>query len=364
FAEMYEGALIALEKLRKQGLSVNLSVVDTKNVSHEALIRHAGVERADLIIGPVYQTEFLQVAKFAQSRGKTIVSPLMPIDSSLKTHSKVFQIPIGFEKQQEVILNHKQMDITKSNIVVLQKRNNDKNAEHLAPYIQKHLSNIETIFYRNTASLPDTFTIESFRNTAVEQSYLNKEHTASVKKISYATGLQPRDNFDMFFRVLHPQRENRIIISAQDEPFVSDILANLKAFADIYKCPITVYGNTSWQKFSNLELNLFYDLKLHLATPYFTNYKSDTIKVFVRAYRKQYKTDPSQFAFQGHDIMLYFASALFRYGDSFPNCFSQHSVPLLQSNYSFAPSSNAGAFENQGVFLLRYTPWMDILEYK
>ncbi|MGL5959727.1 MAG: hypothetical protein ACRCY6_03130, partial [Bacteroidales bacterium] len=73
---------------------------------------------------------------------------------------------------------------------------------------------------------------------------------------------------------------------------------------------------------------------------------------------------PSQFAFQGHDIMLYFASALFRYGDSFPNCFSQHSVPLLQSNYSFAPSSNAGAFENQGVFLLRYTPWMDILEYK
>ncbi|MGL4909338.1 MAG: PBP1 and LysM peptidoglycan-binding domain-containing protein [Bacteroidales bacterium] len=364
FAEMYEGALIALEKLRKQGLSVNLSVVDTKNVSPEALIRHAGVERADLIIGPVYQTEFLQVAKFAQSRGKTIVSPLMPIDSSLKTHSKVFQIPIGFEKQQEVILNHKQMDITKCNIVVLQKRNNDKNAEHLDPYIQKHLSNIETIFYRNTASLPDTFTIESFRNTAVEQSYLNKEHTASVKKISYATGLQPRDNFDMFFRVLHPQRENRIIISAQDEPFVSDILANLKAFADIYKCRITVYGNTSWQKFSNLELNLFYDLKLHLATPYFTNYKSDTIKDFVRAYRKQYKTEPSQFAFQGHDIMLYFASALFRYGDSFPNCFSQHSVPLLQSNYSFAPSSNGGAFENQGVFLLRYTPWMDILEYK
>ncbi|MGL4364392.1 MAG: LysM peptidoglycan-binding domain-containing protein [Bacteroidales bacterium] len=362
FAEIYEGALIALEQLKEQGLSVNLTVIDTKKIGGGGLTQQAGIENADLIIGPVYQKNFIKIANFVQAKGTTIVSPLMSIDSSLAKYPNVFQIPVSFERQQETLLTHPQIDANSSNIVLVQQRTSIDNEN--PPFIQNYLSKIDNKIHRNTASLPDTFTVESFRGTPIEHNYLNKEHIASVKNISYATGLQPRDNFDMLFRVLHPQRENRIIISSQDEPFVSDILANLKAFADIYKCRITVYGNTSWQKFENLELNLFYNLKLHLATPYFIDYKTAAVKNFVQTYRKLYKTEPSQFAFQGHDIMLYFASALFYYDNNFTNCLPQHKLPLLQSSYSFSPMQTGGAYENRGVFLLRYTPWMEILEYK
>ena len=88
------------------------------------------------------------------------------------------------------------------------------------------------------------------------------------------------------------------------------------------------------------------------------------MKKFVQAYRDKYKTEPSQFAFQGHDIMMYFASAIHRYGKDFEGCLPYHKVPLLQSNYSFSPIYSGGAYENKGVFLLRYAPWMEIVQYK
>jgi hypothetical protein len=62
--------------------------------------------------------------------------------------------------------------------------------------------------------------------------------------------------------------------------------------------------------------------------------------------------------------MTYFASAIHRYGKDFEGCLPYHRVPLLQSNYSFAPIRAGGAYENRGVFLLRYAPWMEIVQYK
>jgi hypothetical protein len=40
-----------------------------------------------------------------------------------------------------------------------------------------------------------------------------------------------------------------------------------------------------------------------------------------------------------------------------------HRVELLQSRYDFGRAKPNGAYANSGVFLLRYTPWMDIIAY-
>ncbi|MDR0687762.1 MAG: ABC transporter substrate-binding protein, partial [Prevotellaceae bacterium] len=161
-----------------------------------------------------------------------------------------------------------------------------------------------------------------------------------------------------------PYIDNKVVVASQDEPFVSELLANLKAFSNRYKCNITIYGPSDWQKYEKIETNLFYELKLHVAAPYFTDYTSEAVKRFVQSYRYRYKTEPSQFAFQGYDVMLYFTSAIYRYGKNFENCLPFHREELLQSTYSFAPIMPGGARENKGVFLLRYTPWIEIVQYR
>jgi LysM repeat protein len=358
FLEVYEGALLALEDLRKQGLSVNLSVFDTKNMGVNTLLRNPSLAKADLIIGPVYQDIFKPLAEFARQRNIKIVSPLVPIDSSLYSYSNVFQVPVDFDRQIQQALVHDKLDPNESNIILISQRD-DEASRNLRSYYRQYLPKADSTTYRNSPGRRD-----SLEWDLLQKQYERRPHVPVMKSLSYKIGLQPRENQEIFLRIFSPQLENKVVVASQDEPFVSELLASLKAFSDRYKCRITVYGTNAWRKFDNIELRLFYDLKLHLAAPYYINYKSNAVKSFVQSYRNKHKTEPSQFAFQGYDIMMYFASAMYWYGKDFEGCLPFHKVSLLQSNYSFVPIYSGGAYENKGVFLLRYTPWMEVVQYK
>jgi LysM repeat protein/ABC-type branched-subunit amino acid transport system substrate-binding protein len=358
FVEMYEGALLALETLSGQGVSVNLSVLDSKSVDESAWAPGVALDKADLIIGPVYQERFIPVAKFARQRNIKIVSPLTPIDTLLYSYPNVFQTPATFNTQVQSALTHEHLDPAQSNIILISQRD-EEDSQRLRTYYRQYLPKRDSIVYHNSAMRIDSLELEQLR-----YAYETREHRHTVKNLSYRIGVQPRENQETFLKIFQPHIDNKVVVASQDEPFVSELLANLKAFADRYKCSITVYGSNDWQKYEKVERKLFYDLKLHLAAPYFIDYKSETVKRFVQAYRNRYKTEPSQFAFQGYDVMLYFASAIYRYGKDFENCLPSHHEDLLQSTYSFVPVVPNGAYENKGVFLLRYTPWMEIVRYR
>jgi LysM repeat protein len=358
FLEVYEGAMLALENLRQQGLSVNLSVFDTKSATTEMLLRNASLAKADLIIGPVYQEMLKPIAEFARQRNIKIVSPLLSVDSALYGNNNVFQIPVDFDKQMQQLLVHDGLNVKANNVILVSQRDEEA-SRNLRNDLRQYLPKTDSVIFRNMAVNKDSSAMEELRLL-----YETQLHRPTVKILQYKIGLQPRENQEVFLRIFNPEIENKVVVASQDEPFVSELLLNLKAFSDRYKCRITVYGTSSWQKFDNIERKLFYDLKLHVAAPYYIKYYSENVKQFVHSFREKYKTEPSQFAFQGYDVMLYFASAMHRYGKDFEGCLPYHKVPLLQSNYSFAPICADGAYENVGVFLLRYTPWLEIIQYE
>jgi LysM repeat protein len=358
FVEMYEGALLALETLSRKGISVNLSVLDSKSINENALSNNAALSQADLIIGPVYQDKFIPVAKFAKSRSIKIVSPLTPVDTSLYGYDNVFQAPTDFNSQVQKALTHEYLNPEQSNIILVSQRDEEA-SQTLRNHYRQYFPKRDSIVYSNSAVRRDTFDLEMLR-----RAYEKRAHTPTVKNLSYKIGMQPRSNHETFLKVFLPYIDNKVVVASQDEPFVSELLANLEAFSNRYKCNITIYGPSDWQKYEKIEINLFYELKLHVAVPYFTDYKSEAVKRFVQSYRYRYKTEPSQFAFQGYDVMLYFTSAIYHYGKNFEGCLPFHREELLQSSYSFAPIMPGGAHENKGVFLLRYTPWMEIVQYR
>jgi LysM repeat protein len=358
FVEMYEGALLALETLSRRGVSVNLNVLDSKSIDESAWTVNAMIDKADFIIGPVYQEKFIPVAKFAKSKNIKIVSPLTPVDTSLYRYANVFQAATDFTTQVQKALTHEHLNPAQSNIVLVSQRD-EAESQKLRNHYRQHLPQRDSIVYSNATARSD-----SLQLGWLQQAYETRIHVPVVKNLSYKIGMQPRENQETFLKIFHPVINNRVIVASQDEPFVSELLANLKAFANRYKCNITIYGTSDWKKYEKIEINLFYDLKLHIAVPYFTDYKSEAVKRFVQRYRYRYKTEPSQFAFQGYDVMLYFVSAIHRYGKNFEGCLPFHREELLQSSYSFAPIVPGGAYENTGIFLLRYTPWMEILQYR
>jgi LysM repeat protein len=359
FAEFYEGLLMALEKVQQQGANIKLYVWDTKSSDIKQLLTLPMVTQAHLIIGPVYPNEFATVAQFAQKRGIRTVSPLTVVDSDLHNNPYVFQVPASFEAQTHLLLSHPEMNETQSNTILISQAGNGAGEKILHLY-KKYFPHISSKVHRN-----GLYRLDSSQMARLEYEFDRRAYSAAAQQISYQTGLLPRDNHETFLRVFNPNVVNRVVVASEDEPFVAEVLANLKAFTDYYSCQTVVYGNNKWRKFENIEPDNFYQLNLQLATPYFVDYSAEPVIDFIEQYRQHYKTEPSQFAFQGYDIALYFVSAIHQYGRQFEDCLPLLQVELLQSTYRFKAKETYQYRENQGAFLLRYNALpMKIVPYQ
>jgi hypothetical protein len=124
---------------------------------------------------------------------------------------------------------------------------------------------------------------------------------------------------------------------------------------------MTVYGFPKWQKLRNIPSDYFYKLNIHLFTSFFVDYNRLPVIHFIEKYREFYRSEPSQFAFQGYDVGLYFISALRQYGRGLSACLPHHSADLLQSTYRFARGNETDGYENRAVFLINYTPTFEIV---
>lgn len=77
-AEYYEGVELAIAELEQMGMKMDLTVLDTKLDSMEVihLLSDPELQKADLIIGPIYDNELFEVEKFCSTYKIPLVSPL------------------------------------------------------------------------------------------------------------------------------------------------------------------------------------------------------------------------------------------------------------------------------------------------
>ena len=82
FIEFYEGIMLALDELDKQGISVELNVVDVSENSSQAVetafISHR-VTQSDFIVALLFRESFDKAAELAQQAGVYIVSLRLPV---------------------------------------------------------------------------------------------------------------------------------------------------------------------------------------------------------------------------------------------------------------------------------------------
>jgi LysM repeat protein len=358
FAEFYEGTLIALERLKRQGARIKLYVWDVDATNIKKILANSAFHDMSLIIGPVYPELFSIAAELARERSIPIISPLAATDSAQHDNRYVFQVALSDEFLTEKLLQHCLTDTRDVNVVFITHKDAPDGQEMERLY-RRHLPNLSATIYHNRNAQ-----LDSLRLSVLIGEYEKRAYSSQIKQIQYQTGILPRGNHETFLRTLVRNTPNRIIIASDDEPFVNEVMANLKAFSDFYGCYIEAYGTSKWRKFENIELETYYNLNLHIATSYFVDYQAEHTIDFIRRYRSQYKTEPNQMAFQGYDIATYFAGAFYRYGHRFEECLPAYSVDLLHSKYFFNITEYFSR-QNEGGFLIRYVPeTIKIVPYK
>lgn len=320
FLKFYEGALLALNDLKKEGMSFEVKVFDTENDSlhTEKLLKENDLSDYDLFIGPFFSAILNIVSDYAWEHQINIVSPLSLKQSFIDHNPYAFQVSPPFEVQMLYASEYLNEFDTKNYIVIHDGK--DLNQEYISAfkkdlYAQLNDSNYMQIKYN------EVFYYEA-RDSVLKQ-------------------------------VFTPGIKNIVVVPSGNQAFVSDVIGKLNGYAFHYD--ITTFGQPKWMSFSNIELEYYHNTNTHIFSNSYIDYTQNDVKKFVLDYRNFFLTEPEKYAFQGYDITKYFCSALNLYGHDFRKCIHKHKPKLLQTHFNFVPYSHQGGYQNTAIYILEYS---------
>ncbi len=278
--EYYQGALLAVDSLVKQGMNMRLLTYDVGNdtATVNAILNKPILKTANLIIGPLNGYALKATAEYSAREHIPLLSPLsatsIPSDpnqfyilanATMRTHC---------EQIYEYLLQH---DLTHR--IILLYRNRDEDLE-LLKYFREYSA--KKIAQENR---PLIF-------TELNDS-LRKNHAR----------LQ-----DSLFRT----NKNIVIVLSNSETFVRGVLkqvADIKADYDIQ-----VVGMPTWLNFDMVPEDFFDSSKVIITSSYFLDKSSVNAINFKNSYTNKFKVNPSEYAVLGYDEMFYFGSHLQQLG--------------------------------------------------
>jgi len=363
FVEFLEGALMAVDSIRSQGMHIELYVydVDQKLTKTAEVLSKPELRNMNLIIGPFFSGSFEQVALFAQLFDIPIVNPLTFREEVVGKINNVIKIKPGITYQPELIANYilryhhndKVFLISQNSykdadrIIVLQNdlisllpatvnisnnglinlgyqvalRNENYNKKSLVP---SYVVEGKTIYPEFLKSFPDDST--RFANQLIRINYVN-------------------DSLHPFLNNASVMRNNLVLIYGDNKAFIMDVMNRLNRLTDTFN--IQIVGLPEWERISNLDYKQLNNLKATYTGSYFVDYNNDTTINFIDKFINRFGTEPNKYGFDGFDISYYFFNILYNYGKNFLPCISSEHSKELTNIFHFKPSIlNNAAYEN------------------
>ncbi len=316
--QFYEGALIAIDSLKKLKFNAKIFVYDVDDkdsLSIVTILQKPELTRMDLIVGPLYVSSFMPVAKFAKDHAIPIVSPFTSINKILFNNPYVCKVTPSIHLQVEQMAHYVVDSFKFQNIVLVSTQNSR-----------------EAGFFN------------SFRRTANDDLIRAGRATSDSVKLVY--------NVNALQGMLRLDKTNVVVLPSNDQPYVSDFISKLNVLNDKYK--IVLFGMQNWISYDNMDYEYFNELTIHVPSDNFIDYEKSAAKNFIYKYRERYKTEPDMYSFQGYDVLFYFLSALQKYGSGFMNNLSANPYNGIETNFMFSQFPPDSGFENKSVLILKY----------
>lgn len=314
--EIYRGALIAIDSLRKSGLSVDLYVYDVAEdlTQTNKILDKPEMQNMHLIIGPLHRKSYEKVAEFAASKGINIVSPVP--NQMLKTRFKTS---------------------------VTVHPNTDEQMRYLGQYMAKmHFT--DKVIVVNSQKLKDADYLSTFMN-AYHGYY---KYGDSLKPVTMG-----KFGLESLTAKLSTTQKNFVVVPSSDLAFVSDFmnrLSNVKSS----QYDITVVAMEKWLDYDNVDFSYKNRFKVLVPATSHADFNKPQSVEFIRKYREEFLTDPGQhgYGFIGFDITWYFLSGLQKYGLDYPKHFSANPYEGLSLSFQF--EQNPSGCSNKHIYLLQH----------
>jgi len=324
FIEFYEGAIIALDSLKRMGMNCEMFVYDASSQQKvNDIVRQNELLDMNLIIGPVLPEHQESVASFAEKNKIPLISPLSNSGSFEQNNPYYIKVNPGRDYLIEQSAEYIESEFSDKNFIVIQIPGNTASPETKLAQLCK-----ESLSGKSSGKL---FHEYNFQMQGVQQ----------IKSI------------------LDETKENVFLIPTDNEAKASIAITNITALAEHYN--IVLMATPTLVKMKSLQTENFHRIRLRYLSPYFIDYNTPLVKRFVAQYRDLFTAEPTQFSFQGFDVTYYFLSALYNYGRDFRSCMVEYPMKLTQMDFNFRKVNPDGGYMNHSLFISSYERNFDVL---
>ncbi|MEG1564154.1 MAG: LysM peptidoglycan-binding domain-containing protein [Bacteroides sp.] len=327
--EYYEGFLIALDSLKRSGVSIDLHVYDSgnENTSLTPILAKNELKDMDVIFGPLHQQHIKPLSVFAKKNDIRLVIPFSSKDSEVFNNASIYQINTPQSYLYSEVYEHFIRQFPNASVIILQ-----------SPTVNKE----KDIFIKG-----------------LKQELTHK--SISVKTLKEDASLETLKS------VLRLDKENIFIPTSGSNITLIKILPQLTLLVrENAEANIHLFGYPEWQTYTRDHLDSFFELDTYFYSSFYTNNLLPAAIRFSKAYHKWYSKDMAntfpKYGMLGFDTGYFFLKGLSRYGAELENNLQRMNLTPIQTGFKFQRVNNWGGFVNKKAFFVHYTKNFELVK--
>lgn len=329
--EYYEGFLIAVDSLKRQGVSVDLYTYDTKGSANviSGILSKPEIKNMDIIFGPAHTSNIGQLADFAQRNKIRLVIPFAPKVDQVFNNPMVYQINTPQSYFYSEAYDHFLRKFSKARIVFVDPSNGDKEKNEFINGLKSEL----------------------------------KDNQADFRQIQLNSELAP----EKIIAAMDTLRENIFIPTSGRSSALTRILPQLTNVLRSHPhFNMHLFGYPEWQTYTQEYLASFYELDTYFYTSFYTNNLFPAAVRFTQSYRRWYSKDMAntfpKYGMLGFDTGYFFLKGLSQQGNKLEENLDKVSVTPIQTGFKFERVNNWGGFINRKVFFVHLTKDYELIK--
>jgi len=317
--EFTRGALLAVSRLKDEGISVNLKIIDSGSEGSSIEANLEALENVDVVIGPKWSGQISEAALWSSRKGIPLVLPFNKNADEVFSNPHIFQLNTPQSYFTQDIVDHFARQFRNPNIIVLQTGEGGTNS-----------------------------LIESLGNLANENRF-------PLHKLQVDTAAQA------VIDCMDPSRQNVFIIdSPESGPLLTMLpvlqLINRTKDPEMQCC---LFGYPEYQIYAADLLEQLCECDTWFYSWFYTNNllqeSVDFGNSFIQSFGRQMMVSYPSYAPYGYDTALYFLKGIAKYGKDFENNLDRIETDPVQMGFKFSRSSNWGGFINRKVFFVHFS---------
>jgi Predicted glycosyl hydrolase len=315
--EYYEGFLLALDEMKKQGVNVKLEVYDTGSDTKKIpnILKKESVQNLNLIIGGQSEEQIALLSKFSQEKEIPYIIPFTSRSNEPVNNYFSFQIntpqPHLYTKAAKAFYEK----YTDANIIFFSPSSDGNKAD----------------FTNTLKTLLDT------------------------KNVTYKTV----SNIGNLKSILDGNKRNVFVAGDDNIETLNKMTTAMKVFLDNNpNYHISLFGHPRWQEFSIEKMEDFFHLNACFYSTFYSNPTYDRVKNFHRKYTRWYSRELinrlPKYGMLGYDTGMYFMQLLSKYGTAFNTHINDIKYEGVQTDFYFERINNWSGYFNTNIFLVEY----------